>query len=172
MTVPETTIVTGTANNTVNVSWGDYASMSIDPADDCTFWYVSQYFTTQNSWSTRIASAVFPAGSGAGQCPPSTCTARPSGIPTIGTATVPGDNQITVTWTGITPTPGAYAVERADGVCGSEGLYRPLAATAGTASSFTDNTVAGGRSYAYRVIAAADASAKCQALVASGCVSA
>jgi hypothetical protein len=65
----------------------------------------------------------------------------------IGTATTPGDNQITVTWTGITPTPGAYAIERAEGACGSEGLYRPLAATAGTASSFTDTTVQGGIRY-------------------------
>ncbi len=173
MTVPETTIVTGTANSTVSTFWGDYASMSIDPADDCTFWYVSQYFTTQNSWSTRIASAAFPAGSGAGQCQPSTCTARPSGIPTIGTATVPGNNQITVTWTGITPTPGAYAIERAEGVCGAEGLYRPLAATAGTSASFTDTTVMGGVRYAYKVRAAADASGRCQAQFASlGCVSA
>jgi hypothetical protein len=173
MTVPETTIVTGTANNTFDAFWGDYASMSIDPADDCTFWYVSQYFTTENSWSTRIASAVFPAGSGAGQCPPSTCTARPSGIPTIGTATVPGNNQITVTWTAVVPTPGAYAIERAEGVCGSEGLYRPLAAVPGTTTSFTDTTVMGGVSYAYKVRAAADASGRCQAQFASlGCASA
>ena len=174
MTVPETTIVTGTANNTVSHLWGDYASMSIDPADDCTFWYVSQYYATQNSWSTRIVSAAFPAGSGAGQCAPSTCTARPTGVPTIGTATVPGDNQITVTWTGITPTPGAYAIERADGLCGgSLGPYRPLAATAGSASSFTDTTVMGGRGYAYKVRAAADASGRCQAQnVSNGCASA
>jgi hypothetical protein len=173
MTVPETTVVTGTANNTGDHFWGDYASMSVDPADDCTFWYVSQYFTTENSWSTRIVSAAFPAGSGAGQCQPSTCTARPSGIPTIGTATVPGDNQITVTWTGVVPTPGAYAIERAEGVCGSEGLYRPLAATAGTSASFTDTTVMGGVSYAYKVRAAADASGRCQGQFASlGCASA
>ena len=33
--------------------------MSIDPVDDCTFWYVSQYFIsnqtgTQINWNTRI----------------------------------------------------------------------------------------------------------------------
>ena len=44
-------------------------------------------------------------------------------MPSIGTATVPGNNQITVTWTGITPQPGSYAVERARGVCGTEGLF-------------------------------------------------
>ncbi|MBZ5637329.1 MAG: hypothetical protein LAO51_01080, partial [Acidobacteriia bacterium] len=168
MTAPETTVATGTANNT-NSRWGDYTSMSVDPFDDCTFWYVNQYFTSAGSWSTRVASAAFPAGSADGQCPTTACTARPSAAPTIGTATVPGDNQITVTWSGIAPAPGAYAIERADGACGSEGLYRPLAAAAGTASSFTDTTVLGGLTYSYRVIAASDAAGKCQSLVASGC---
>jgi len=171
MTVPEATIVTGTANNS-NSRWGDYTSMSIDPVDDCTFWYVNQYYTFAGSWKTQIASAAWPTGSGSGQCPAAGCTTRPATAPTIGTATVPGDNQITVTWTGIVPTPGAYAIERADGVCGSEGPYRPLAATAGAATSFTDTTVLGGLDYSYRVIAASGASGKCQALVASGCVSA
>src|SRR5207249_1507811 len=61
MTVPEATIVTGTKNNSNN-RWGDYTSMSVDPFDDCTFWYVNQYFTSLGSWSTRIASATWPAG--------------------------------------------------------------------------------------------------------------
>ena len=172
MTVPETTVVTGTANNTGNTRWGDYASMSVDPVDDCTFWYVSQYYAAQNSWSTRIASAVFPAGSGPGECPVTTCNPRPTFTPTIGSATVPGNNQITVTWTAAVPTPGAYAIERAEGACNSEGLYRPLAAAAGTATSFTDTTVLGGTTYSYRVRVAGDAAGKCQAQLASLCVSA
>jgi hypothetical protein len=171
MTVPEASIVVGKANNN-NSRWGDYTSMSVDPFDDCTFWYVNQYFLTAGNWSTRIASAAWPAGTSPGQCPPTTCAARPLSAPTIGTATVPGDNQITVTWTGIAPSPGSYAIERADGVCGSEGLYRPVAATGGAAASFTDTTVQGGLAYSYRVIAATDASGKCQAQLASGCVSA
>ncbi len=170
MTVPETTIATGTANNNNN-RWGDYTSMSIDPFDDCTFWYVNQYFTTLGNWKTRIASSVFPPGSGAGECPATTCNTRPATAPAIGAATVPGDNQITVSWTGIAPTPGSYAIERADGACGSEGPYRPLGATAGASTSYTDTTVLGGLDYSYRVIAAADASGKCQALVVSGCAS-
>jgi hypothetical protein len=172
MTAPEATIVTGTANNTGNSRWGDYFSMSVDPADDCTFWFVSQYYLVQNSWSTRIASAVFPAGSGAGQCQPATCTTRPPTQPLIGSATIPGDNQVTVTWTGITPQPGAYVIERADGVCGAEGLWRPLAATAGTATNFTDTSVVGGATYAYHVRAATDASGRCMGLLSSGCVNA
>ena len=38
--------------------WGDYANMSIDPEDDCTFWFTNEYIPT-SSWSTRITSFVF-----------------------------------------------------------------------------------------------------------------
>ncbi len=175
MTAPEVTIGTGIRNNTSNNRWGDYTSMSVDPFDDCTFWYVDQYIpTATSSWGTRIASAAWPAGSGPGQCSASTCdpAARPAAAPTIGSATPTGANQIVVSWTGIAPTPGAYAIERASGACGSEGLYQPLSAVPGGDSTFTDTSVQGGLTYSYRVIAAADGAGRCQALAASDCVSA
>src|ERR1043165_3200509 len=107
---------------------GARGSTSIDPADDCTFWHANEYYAagsgaTNFEWRTRIASANFSPGSGAGQCQPTTCTSRPATAPTIGTASIPGTNQIQITWTGITPTPGSYAIERAVGAVGSEGLY-------------------------------------------------
>jgi len=170
MTVPEATIVTGTANNT-NTRWGDYSSMSVDPIDDCTFWYVGQYYTVAGSWSTRVASAVWPTGTGAGQCPASGCLIRPASAPTIGAATVPGDNQIAVNWTGIAPTPGSYAIERASGACGSEGMYQPVGFVSGASGTFTDNSVLGGITYSYRVVAATDTAGKCQSLIKSGCAS-
>lgn len=38
--------------------WGDYSSMNVDPVDDCTFWYTTEYFTATSTanWSTRIGS--------------------------------------------------------------------------------------------------------------------
>ena len=41
--------------------WGDYTSMSIDPSDDCTFWFTGEYFatTSNGSWSTRVCSFKF-----------------------------------------------------------------------------------------------------------------
>jgi hypothetical protein len=41
--------------------WGDYSGMSVDPGDDCTFWYTNEYLTANGSfnWSTRIASFKF-----------------------------------------------------------------------------------------------------------------
>jgi uncharacterized membrane protein len=59
----ETIIVNGSGAQTVGESrWGEYTSMSIDPVDDCTFWYTNQYLQTDGTfnWSTRIASFQFP----------------------------------------------------------------------------------------------------------------
>jgi hypothetical protein len=35
--------------------WGSYSSMTVDPIDDCTFWYVNEYWPTNSDWATRIA---------------------------------------------------------------------------------------------------------------------
>jgi hypothetical protein len=45
--------------------WGDYSSMSIDPSDDCTFWYSQMYYNKKHGgassvdWSTRIVAFKF-----------------------------------------------------------------------------------------------------------------
>lgn len=42
--------------------WGDYSSMSVDPLDECAFWYAQEYYATTASfaWRTRIGRFVFP----------------------------------------------------------------------------------------------------------------
>ncbi len=54
-------IVLGTGSQTGISRWGDYSSMSVDPADDCTFWYANEYLSNTGSfnWRTRIASFKF-----------------------------------------------------------------------------------------------------------------
>jgi len=41
--------------------WGDYSAMRIDPVDNCTFWYTTEFYMVTQSfdWSTQIASAEF-----------------------------------------------------------------------------------------------------------------
>jgi hypothetical protein len=41
--------------------WGDYSNLSIDPSDDCTMWYTTEYLKTTGgfNWSTRIARFKF-----------------------------------------------------------------------------------------------------------------
>jgi hypothetical protein len=42
--------------------WGDYSAMTVDPIDQCTFYYTNEYLKTDGAfnWSTRIASYKFP----------------------------------------------------------------------------------------------------------------
>ena len=59
MTTTEKTIISGTGSQTGTYSrWGDYSTMSIDPVDDATFWFTSEYVHTTGAttWQTRIAS--------------------------------------------------------------------------------------------------------------------
>ena len=69
MTLGEGTAINGTAAQThVNSRWGDYTDLTVDPVDDCTFWYVNEYYTVEgaataplgNGWQTRIASFKLP----------------------------------------------------------------------------------------------------------------
>ncbi len=42
--------------------WGDYSAMTIDPIDQCTFFYTNEYLKTNGAfnWSTRITTYKFP----------------------------------------------------------------------------------------------------------------
>ncbi len=63
MPMGEGIVIDGTGLQlTTNSRWGDYTSMNVDPVDDCTFWYVNEYYTAEGQassvagWQTRIAS--------------------------------------------------------------------------------------------------------------------
>jgi hypothetical protein len=59
----ENLVFTGGGSQTGSLHrWGDYSSMSVDPVDDCTFWYTTEYIPSSGSfnWSTRIISFKFP----------------------------------------------------------------------------------------------------------------
>lgn len=59
----ENIIQAGGGSQTGNLHrWGDYSAMTVDPVDDCTFWFTTEYLKASGSfnWSTRIASFKFP----------------------------------------------------------------------------------------------------------------
>jgi hypothetical protein len=67
MTLGEGIIMNGSGVQTAtNSRWGDYTSLNIDPVDDCTFWYVNEYYAVSGTpadsrpWQTRIASFRLP----------------------------------------------------------------------------------------------------------------
>jgi hypothetical protein len=57
-----TGIVDGTGSQVKSYHrWGDYSAMTVDPTDDCTFWYTQEYYGVNGSfnWQTRIGSFKF-----------------------------------------------------------------------------------------------------------------
>lgn len=48
------TTVQGSVNR-----WGDYSSMSVDPSDDCTFWYTQEYSDGGYNWQSHVVSFKF-----------------------------------------------------------------------------------------------------------------
>lgn len=56
----EASFIEGTGSQSGSNRWGDYSSMGIDPADDCTFWYTNEYLLAGGQWRTRIGSFKFP----------------------------------------------------------------------------------------------------------------
>ena len=88
--------------------WGDYSALTVDPSDDCTFWFTTEYYTAAGQaasavgWQTRVGSFKFP-----------TCTAPARGTAhfTVTNCTIAANIQnAVVTIDGIT-----YGVSAANG---------------------------------------------------------
>jgi hypothetical protein len=62
MTLGEAVLIEGSGSQRVSSRWGDYTDMTVDPTDDCTFWYVNEYYqvSSQRGWQTRIGSFRLP----------------------------------------------------------------------------------------------------------------
>ena len=99
----EGVLFAGPASQTDGLSrWGDYSDLTVDPADDCTFWYTNQYQAVNGSfnWHTRIGRfTVPPCDSG----PPRVFSV--SVTPSVFEGTTPATG--TVLLTGPAPTGGA-----------------------------------------------------------------
>src|SRR5882757_56893 len=95
----EVNVVTGAGSQTGSLSrWGDYSAMTVDPVDDCTFWFTTEYMKTTGSfnWNTRIANFKFP-GCGGTVTPDFTIGASPSSV----TVTQGGNGTSTITITSL-----------------------------------------------------------------------
>jgi hypothetical protein len=55
------TFFAGSGSQTTYSRWGDYTSVAVDPADDCTFWFANEYLPSTGvfNWKTRIGSTKF-----------------------------------------------------------------------------------------------------------------
>jgi hypothetical protein len=61
LTLGETVLVEGEASQTNTMRWEDYTQTAMDPADDCTIWYVGDYLKKNAiTYSTRIGAFRMP----------------------------------------------------------------------------------------------------------------
>jgi len=56
----EIALYNGVGDDENSEHWSNLSSMTVDPSDDCTFWYVNQYYQanetgTEMNWDTRIS---------------------------------------------------------------------------------------------------------------------
>lgn len=111
----EATLMAGAGSDTYGNRWGDYSDLTVDPVDECTFWYTNEYYAASGGeWSTRIGTFRFPT------CPPrslevtivgaGTVTSSPAGIDCGATCTHDFENGAVVTLSGA-PGSGSQAAE-------------------------------------------------------------
>jgi hypothetical protein len=138
----EGSIIEGTGSQTKYIfqslsRWGDYSNLSVDPSDDCTFWYTNEYLVSNDAfnWHTRVGTFKV-AGCGGVASPDFTVAASPGsqtvtagGSTTYGaTATATNGYSGTVTWS-VSGLP-----------TGATGSFAPASTTPGSSSTLTVST--------------------------------
>ncbi len=148
----ETTLVDGAGSQTYNGRWGDYQMMSIDPSDDCTFWFTGEYYKTTTSpgvapgyganWVTRVGAFRFPG------CSTASAPTSPQNPAATG-----GNQNIGLSWSTPASNNGSpissYRIYRGT----SSGAETFLTSVGAGLTSYTDTGVAGGTTYYYTVTA-------------------
>ncbi len=152
MSQGDNVIVVGQGAQNNSGRWGDYAAMSIDPSDDCTFWFTTEYIPdASGQWATKIAAFKF-----------DTCGCQKN-IPPISdlNASVAGNNNIELTWSDSShPDITEYRIYRSMTQGGPYNLIHTepdISPGVGGSGSYqwNDTSVSGGTTY-YYVIKAYD----------------
>ena len=150
----ESSIIEGTGSQTGNLNrWGDYSGISIDPTDDCTFFYTNEYIPANGSfnWNTQIASFKFNGCGGPPPPPP-----PPPSAPFNLTASAPNTYQIQLNWQEASgQNQSGFNIYRCQGSgCTNFGK---IASVAGSVFTYTDgsssNPLTENTTYTYQVTA-------------------
>ena len=96
MTLGEGSIINGTGSQTAGGNrWGDYTAIVLDPSDDMTFWFISEYVPTTSAAGWRLRIGAFNLAGGGSPTP--TPTASPTSTPTSTPTATPSGCQYTFT---------------------------------------------------------------------------
>jgi hypothetical protein len=135
MTQGEGTLITGGgAQGSSLTRWGDYSMMSVDPVDDCTFWFTSEYIPANGTfnWKTRIGSFKMP-GCGATASNDFSISASPATVSVAAGGT--GTSTIS---TAITAGAAQSVALSASGLpAGATASFSPASVTSGGSSTLT-----------------------------------
>ncbi len=139
----EATLIPGSGVQTSTSSrWGDYSMLAVDPVDECTFWYTTEYYTAASQatspagWLTRIGRFAYPS-----------CVPAPIGSLTVTVTECAGGAPVdgaTVSLNGV-----LYGTTGSTGVFTNRvapGTYTVSAAKAGLGTGSTSATVPNGGS--------------------------
>lgn len=161
----ESVCIDGSGSQSGGSRWGDYSSVSIDPADDCTFWITNEYVETTGTfqWDTQVCTFSFPScgdGGGGGGTDPDAPSA-PSDLVATGGRERSGRISIffvDLSWTDNSSGVGQeteFVIERTiqtgsrrDRQCGT---FAEVASVAADETSYLDNNLARGTTYCYQV---------------------
>jgi fibronectin type 3 domain-containing protein len=119
--------------------WGDYSTLTVDPTDDCTFWYTQEYYAASGSatWRTRICSFRI------ADCAPPAPPSPPTGV---GASDGIFTDKVQVSWTAAN-TAASYQVYRntSNASTGATQIGTP------TGTSYDDTSATAGTTYYYFV---------------------
>ena len=140
----ETLLFQGLGSQTSGLSrWGDYSAMRIDPGDDCTFWYTTEYIPADGTfnWHTRVGSFRF-----------NTCGAPPPPPPVnapVLTATAVSSSEIDLTWAYPFTDNDGFKIERCQGTGCTN--FAQIAQVGASVRSYNDTGLACNTTYDYRI---------------------
>ncbi|HEY6908517.1 MAG TPA: hypothetical protein VI356_04050 [Myxococcales bacterium] len=151
MTQGEGTIINGAGSQTGQAlsRWGDYSNMVVDPSDDCTFWYTTEYIPANGAfnWSTRIGSFKFP-GCGGVTANDFSISASPATV----SVTAGGSGSTTISTALVSGTAETVSLSVSGVPAGASASFSPASVTAGGSSTLTLNSgTAAAGSYALTV---------------------
>lgn len=130
LTQGEATLVTGSGSQTGTANrWGDYSTMSVDPTDDCTFWYTQEYVaaTGFSSWRTRVGAFKF-----------ANCTTGPEG--TLQGTVTDGSSGLPIQGATVTATSASTSVQATTDAGGQYTMTLPVDTYTVTAAAWAHST--------------------------------
>jgi len=138
MTQGENSIIDGAGSQTGQslARWGDYSALTVDPSNDCTFWYTTEYIPANGAfnWKTRIGSFTLP---GCGSAPPAndfSISASPTSL-----TLAPGAAGTSTIATTVVSGSGTVALAVSGTPAGASATLSPTSVSAGSSSTLTVN---------------------------------